>query len=345
MAGDIGSGQCGRCYAGAIPMTDPDRSERPRGDGAAREPAAVELDDTLQTPLRTPLDTSSYEPAALLVIAAHPRPFLVGRHYPIPEGSELVVGRASDAQVNLADANDISRRHLLVWREAGMTQAQDLGSRNGTLRNGAPLTTPVALVSGDVLQLGSVLLRYVEGAEQGLYAALYEHAVRDELTGAFNRLRFAEEVARSLAMAHRHGRPATLIVFDVDRFAQVNERHGRDFGDHLLQQLVELLEPLLRREATFARLEADELAILCPETPIGGAMIFVERLRWAVAAHVFRRDAVEASITCSFGLVELTADLADPQAAYRLAAAALARSRAEGGDRVTVAPPAPATPR
>ncbi len=80
---------------------------------------------------------------------------------------EVVLGRAHDAQVQVLDET-ASRRHALIRQTAGRTMLSDLGSANGTRLNGERLERPAALFDGDVIEIGSVRLRFVsaEGHER-----------------------------------------------------------------------------------------------------------------------------------------------------------------------------------
>ena len=73
-----------------------------------------------------------------------------------------VVGRSGTADIALPDRN-VSRRHALIWREVDGTWIADLGSANGTVVNGRPITAPVALGAGDSILLGTTQLTYLPG--------------------------------------------------------------------------------------------------------------------------------------------------------------------------------------
>src|SRR5688500_9561808 len=89
---------------------------------------------------------------------------IAGRAQPgaLTLAGETLLGRAQDAQVQVLDET-ASRRHALVREEGGRTVLLDLGSANGTRLNGEKVARPAALFDGDVIEIGTVRLRFVSG--------------------------------------------------------------------------------------------------------------------------------------------------------------------------------------
>lgn len=92
--------------------------------------------------------------------------------------------------------------------------------------------------------------------------ALAAAALQDPLTGLPNRRAFDDRVRESLAAAERHGRPFGLVIFDLDGFKQVNDRHGHTVGDRLLKAVAQRLSRLSRADETVFRLGGDEFILL-----------------------------------------------------------------------------------
>jgi len=83
----------------------------------------------------------------------------------------------------------------------------------------------------------------------------------------------------------------SVLVFDVDHFSLVNDRHGHAAGDGVLKEVVRRIQQGLQRSCDwFARLGGDEFAVVLPQTDIAGASIVAEKLRRAVAATPIRFD-------------------------------------------------------
>lgn len=133
-------------------------------------------------------------------------------------------------------------------------------------------------------------------------ARLHEIAIRDYLTGCFNRRHFYTLAEPELARAHRHGTPLSLLMFDFDHFKQVNDTYGHAGGDAVLQQAVEVIQERLRISDVLSRLGGEEFAVLLPETELEQAKQLAERLRQAIAEHPFEHAGVPIPATASFGV-------------------------------------------
>jgi serine phosphatase RsbU (regulator of sigma subunit) len=112
-------------------------------------------------------------------------------------GQQFIVGRATDADLVVQDAS-VSRHHARLFQRDGQWWAEDLGARNGTTLNDAPLKSPTALGDGDRLRLGDTVLRFVPVTE----AAITRTAIEDEenTDRQAARLRTLNDIHRALAM-------------------------------------------------------------------------------------------------------------------------------------------------
>lgn len=124
-------------------------------------------------------------------------------------------------------------------------------------------------------------------------------AQTDALTGLPNRLRLDQELQRALEVAGRHDRPLALIMFDLDQFKKVNDRHGHLVGDEVLQEVAVMVRPLLRRGDLLGRWGGEEFLIVAPETNLEQARNLAERIRRRFETHVFPRSL---KVTASFGV-------------------------------------------
>lgn len=126
-------------------------------------------------------------------------------------------------------------------------------------------------------------------------------AVTDGLTSVRNRRGYDEELERELARARRTGRPLSLLLLDLDNFAEVNSRFDYPGGDVVLQEFADLLARAARATDTVCRRGGEEFAIILPETTGDEARQFYTRLRDEVATTVFTHVG---RMTFSAGLVE-----------------------------------------
>jgi diguanylate cyclase (GGDEF)-like protein/PAS domain S-box-containing protein len=105
-----------------------------------------------------------------------------------------------------------------------------------------------------------------------LHELLREQAVRDALTGLFNRRYLIETLDRELARAERDGEPVALVMFDIDHFKQVNDRFGHPTGDLVLQKLGSLLIEDTRGSDIACRYGGEEFVLVLPGSDLPNAI-------------------------------------------------------------------------
>jgi len=173
-------------------------------------------------------------------------------------------------------------------------------------------------------------------------------ASTDWLTGVANRRAFFHRGKAVLQDIAGHRRTAALVLFDIDRFKEVNDTAGHQAGDTVLKAFAELVTASVQPGDLFGRLGGEEFACLLPETSMAQALQLAERIRSAFAALPF--PYLDGNVTVSVGLAmsgEMTneiagraADATDGELQVLLAAAdrALYRAKAEGRNRVARTP-------
>jgi diguanylate cyclase (GGDEF)-like protein/PAS domain S-box-containing protein len=118
-------------------------------------------------------------------------------------------------------------------------------------------------------------------------------AEHDALTGARNRRRFERDLADQIVRSRRYGEPAAVLMIDVDRFKEINDRHGHKAGDRALKGVAGALRQRLRESDVIARLGGDEFAVLLPYADGQQAEIIAEDLRRRIAELRIDVDAEE----------------------------------------------------
>ena len=131
---------------------------------------------------------------------------------------------------------------------------------------------------------------------------LEREAITDPLTGAFNRRHFNECLRMSIERRTRFGEPACLVLFDVDRFKEINDGLGHLAGDAVLKGLVVLARRSIRTLDLLFRTGGEEFALLLPGTSAHGALEVAEQLRALVASW---QPIDGHSISISVGVGEL----------------------------------------
>jgi diguanylate cyclase (GGDEF)-like protein len=207
------------------------------------------------------------------------------------------------------------------------------------LRTGRPITTKalrarlsyhrVDDLEGTPLGIGVVA---TADAAAGRHLAELKHeAETDGLTGLVNHRGFQERLRMEFTRAHRHGRPLSLAMVDVDGFKLLNDTFGHQVGDDALQRVAAHLAGAVRSTDTVARVGGDEFALLLPETAAEAAEVMVSR-----AHEQIRRDALSqqaADFSVSVGICDVShARSADEL--LRFADGALYWAKAHGRDAI-----------
>lgn len=182
-------------------------------------------------------------------------------------------------------------------------------------------------------------LRHQLDEIQGLQTRLEQQALRDSLTGLYNRRYFDEALERELALARRQNNyPVSLVLIDIDLFKILNDSHGHQAGDAVLQALARYLSDNSRASDLVCRWGGEEFVVVMPHTPLKGAVQRVETWRADFAANPVRFGALTLGNTFSAGIAASPADGDSPAALLRAADDALYRAKTGGRNRVMVSP-------
>ena len=261
----------------------------------------------------------------------------LGEMYKI-EHDKTVIGRGQKAEVRLLD-DGISREHAQITVEGNKIVLQDLGSTNGTFCNGLKVDRK-ELVDGDKILVGSTTIlkfTYHDNLDEIFQKQMYESALRDGLTKAFNKKYFTDRLESELTFAIRHVSALSLVMFDIDHFKKVNDTYGHQAGDHVLSSISTLLTSALRAEDVFARYGGEEFAVICRGTDLVQAQIVGERLRKAVEKHNFVFEGTQIPVTISVGIAGLPdPEVKDAPDLVSRADKALYQSKHGGRNRVTI---------
>jgi two-component system, cell cycle response regulator len=284
--------------------------------------------------------------------APSPLPTAIASHYElvVVRGTAELRSRARDLEADLVLLDG-----ALVARGAGGKLAE-------WLRVVAPSAAPVVVIAAPYdaaeaarcLDLG--VADYVSAAagpqelrarmdkairEGKAQRELSELARTDALTGLANFRALMDRMADEFARACRYQHPLALVMLDLDRLKEINDRYGHDTGNRAICALTRTLRAGLRQTDFAARYGGDEFVILLPYQSAADAVALVERLRRAVNAVVLH-DAVgeplPQPLTLSAGIAWHTPE--DPRQSaeglLQLADAALYQAKRSGRNRVVV---------
>jgi diguanylate cyclase len=160
----------------------------------------------------------------------------------------------------------------------------------------------------------------------------------DQLTALANRRHWEHTADTEYHRCERSGRPAALLMIDLDGFKTINDCFGHAFGDEVLRRVGLAIGGCLREIDTAARFGGDEFAVVLPEAREDAAMAVAARIRAAVAAQVFERAPL-LHCTASIGVAEVARSDGGLDGWLERADRALYQAKAAGRDCVrSVAP-------
>ena len=170
--------------------------------------------------------------------------------------------------------------------------------------------------------------------------ALRELALRDPLTGLFNRRAVMDGLDRELQRSARSGAPVSVLVFDIDHFRIVNDTYGQFVGDAVLREVAARCQAALRPYDTVGRIGGEEFMVVLPGVGVDLTAILAERVRLALAATpIGLPDGRIVVVTMSVGAAGGPAtSMGGADGIYRAAEGALARAKAMGRNRTEQAP-------
>jgi diguanylate cyclase (GGDEF)-like protein len=157
-------------------------------------------------------------------------------------------------------------------------------------------------------------------------------ATTDWLTELPNRRKFDETLTRMFHQSTRYSEEITLVLFDVDHFKLINDRHGHSAGDEALREIGTLMRLHVRKSDLPARLGGDEFGIVLYHTNAGQAELFVGIFLESVRVHVFEYEGTRLDISLSVGIAQYDDSMETPQALYYAADKALYRAKNSGRD-------------
>lgn len=169
-----------------------------------------------------------------------------------------------------------------------------------------------------------------------LQVALQELAVRDSLTGLYNRRYLDETLDREVSRARREGNPLSLVMLDIDYFKRVNDTYGHQVGDEALRMLATTLLADIRAEDVACRYGGEEFLILLPNMPLETAIQRAQAWRQSVEELSVTMGNFNINFTVSLGVAAYPEHGKTPDDLTRCADQALYRAKNEGRNRVSV---------
>jgi diguanylate cyclase (GGDEF)-like protein len=244
--------------------------------------------------------------------------------------TEQLVARQLAAQRGRLESERLIRDNALLRSEAESSQhALAEAIRAARLQQ-------LALALGATVVLGALFAVWRQRSLTRRFARLAEI---DALTGVLNRGIFLESGQRTMNRCRSARRPCAVLMIDVDRFKDINDRYGHVVGDRALRAVSASLKLCLRPEDLIGRYGGEEFALLLPGANAAVAAVIAERLRAAVGELHPDWAPGAAPLTVSGGIAVSTAGLSDLNELLARADRALYRAKDAGRDRMEFEPP------
>jgi diguanylate cyclase (GGDEF)-like protein/PAS domain S-box-containing protein len=172
-----------------------------------------------------------------------------------------------------------------------------------------------------------------------LREALRAQAVRDSLTGLYNRRYMEQALEREVLRAARNGRSLGVIMLDLDFFKRFNDTHGHEAGDQMLRVLGDYLVTHVRAEDVACRYGGEEFVVILPEASPDMSLSRAQELWQGMQGlHVNFHGVLLHGVTASVGVASFPANGKTTAELLRAADAAMYAAKRQGRDRVEVAP-------
>lgn len=165
-----------------------------------------------------------------------------------------------------------------------------------------------------VLIAFSIVAGYISSIRQNLSTSraelqkavsiIREMAIRDDLTGFFNRRHLMELIEYERNRCGRTGSVFSLAMLDIDRFKSINDKYGHQAGDQALKTFAAIIRKAMRSSDFCGRYGGEEFLIVLTQTSTDGAKVFAERLRQLIEKNVFAELGDDIRVTASLGLAQ-----------------------------------------
>ncbi|ATN36530.1 hypothetical protein ACO34A_22335 [Rhizobium sp. ACO-34A] len=225
---------------------------------------------------------------------------------------EISTGDATPSRLMLRRWSRLQDARVLLWQNSIRSIVEETRASGDelALRSRFFLELLVGATAVFSLLVGVVILLAVKGValadrlirdRELLVSELRNAAQTDLLTGLYNRRGF-DAATTSLLHGESSARALSMVIFDLDRFKQINDAHGHDVGDMVLQRVAQVAQSSFRAQDLLSRHGGEEFVALLPDTSLDEAAAIAERVREAIeATEIHLADGTALAVTASFG--------------------------------------------
>ncbi len=249
------------------------------------------------------------------------------------------IGASAGCGISVA-SHGIADHHAEVIQEGNEYFLVDMGSIGGTYVNNSRVLQH-HLADGDLIRIGEAKFKFLtsESPELEYHERLLQRAVRDGLTGAYNKSFMLAFLHRELNRCNLHDRPLSVLMMDIDFFKSINDTHGHQAGDEVLREFASRITPLLDADDILARYGGEEFAVVMCENNLDDAFELGNRIASAIREEEFRTLKAAIPVTVSIGVAGITGlEAAGPSPAELIDEAdrLLYQAKTSGRDRLVM---------
>ncbi len=256
---------------------------------------------------------------------------------------EIILMNETARQLLAVDAEDKKRRYFAEEIEWGSEEKDDIPRKikeedkvNGIevsikKKTGEIMYSKLSTVKGNYMGKSAILIILSDITSQKREEEnIRKQAIKDELTGLYNRHFMDEIVVEELDRADRYNFPISVFIMDIDFFKRVNDTWGHPVGDIILKHTSELTLKNIRKSDFLVRFGGEEFLLFMPHIDLKHAMVVAEKVRKEIEQYT---HPVVGKYTASFGVAERKKGETF-QSLYQRADAAMYRAKQEGRNRV-----------
>ncbi|NCN26222.1 diguanylate cyclase [bacterium] len=297
--------------------------------------------DSDQTATKTAVETSpNANVQELLDEAAKKQPAMIvmqgenmGEVFNLQNG-DFTIGRHPNCDISL-NQRAVSGFHAVIRVSDSSVILEDTNSTNGTHLNKDKIERPAVLQAGDLVKVGSTVLRFVDSKLDAKFTeSLHTQGTRDPLTGVFNKGHVLKSLDSSIDIA-RTGYSLCLIMLDIDHFKKINDTYGHIAGDFILKELCALIKELVRSEDVIGRFGGEEFVVTLPDSPLDVAAGIAERIRLTIEEHSFNFQDKKIPVTSSLGVSDWQPKYTNAEEFIEAVDKLLYKSKRNGRNKVT----------
>jgi diguanylate cyclase (GGDEF)-like protein/PAS domain S-box-containing protein len=215
------------------------------------------------------------------------------------------------------------------WIEATGQRVIDAPNRPARLLGAARDISERKWAEQALYEVNEQLLAQVWKVEH-LQQALREQAIRDPLSGLYNRWYLDEALQQEFARARRDGHSISLIMMDIDHFKELNDTHGHLVGDEIIAEIGGRLKHACREGDIVCRYGGEEYVAVLRDVAVETALERAEQCRASVQASDFEVESLRLTVTVSAGVAAYPQHANDAIGLIRAADLALYRAKANG---------------